>query len=190
MIQKIKKNLHLQPYLCREIEDEGISVEIDKRLREEQYGIIKVDDYYRGLHLTITPKAIDFLVAVDCECDSFVLYLLELKNVKNPKYLVISDIHEKFKITIEDFLSQRFAEIFLADQYKYKDIKLYLVSDAYGVGGKYQTHEQYRKVMDKVNKRDSLKIDRSLGSKLYRFKNRIVKIDYDIPPNPVIRRIV
>lgn len=190
MIQQIKGNSCLKPYLCKKIEDEGIFVEIDGQLREEQYGIIKVDDYYRGLHLKITPKAIDFLVAVDCECNAFVLYLLELKNVKNPKYLIISDIHEKFKNTIEDFLSQRFAEIFLSDQYKYKDIKLYLVSDAYGISGKYKTHEQYKKIMDKVNKRDSLKIDRSLGSKLYRFRNRIVKIDYDIPPNPIIRRMI
>lgn len=73
---------------------------------------VKVDDYYAGLRLAAPPKAIDFLVVVDCECDAFVMYLLELKNVSAPKFLLIRDIHEKFQNTIDDFLSRRFGYIF------------------------------------------------------------------------------
>ena len=65
---------------------------------------------------------------------------------------------------------------------------MYLVSDAYGVGGIYQTHEEYVQHLEKINKRDSLKVDRSLGSKIYKFRNHFYKIEYDIPPNPVIKK--
>ncbi|MDE7313274.1 MAG: hypothetical protein K2N87_16910 [Eubacterium sp.] len=190
MIHQIKTNQKLVPYLCNEIEDYGIHVEVDENLTEEKYAVIKVDDFYNGLHLSAVPKSIDFLAAVDCECDAYLLYLLELKNVKNPKFLIIKDIHEKFQNTIDDFLTDRFGEIFLNDRYRYKDIKLYLISDAYSLQGKYKNFEQYKAVRDKIDKRDSLKIDCSLGGKIYKFKNKVVRIQYEFPPNPVIRRIL
>ena len=192
MIHEIKGCKALIPYLKESIEDEGIKIGIDEKLGAEQLAIIKVDEYYSGLHLGYPPKSIDFVVVVDCECDSYVLYLLELKNVDKPKRLIIKDIHEKFEVTIRDFLSERFEMIFLADRYKYKDIKLYLISDAYGLTGKYGTYAEYKKIQEKMQRiqnRDSLRIDVSLGSKLFKFKGKVLKIDYDIPPNPIIRRI-
>lgn len=104
----------------------------------------------------------------------------------------LTDIHEKFEMTIQDFLSTKFEAIFLADKYKYKDIKLYLISDAYGLAGKYATFNEYKRVQEKRQKiqaRDSLRVERHLGGKLYKFKGKIVKINYDIPPNPIIKRI-
>lgn len=80
----------------------------------------------------------------------------------------------------------------MADKYKYKDVKLYLVSDAYGLAGKYGTYEEYKKIQEKKQKiqnRDSLRVDFNLGSKLYKFRGKILKIDYDIPPNPIIKKI-
>lgn len=191
MIQKIKNCKELIPYLQEKIEDEGIGVGIDADLKAEELAIIKVDDFYNSLHLKEPPKSIDFCVAVDCECDWYILYLLELKNVNSPKKLIVKDIHGKFENTIQDFLTERFGWIFLADQFKYRDIKLYLVSDAYGVSGKYGTYAEYKKIWEKKQKvlnRDSLRVDFNLGSKLFRFRGKIVKISYDIPPNPIIRR--
>lgn len=192
MIQKIKNCKELIPYLKKVIEDEGIEVGIEECLLPEKMVIIKVDDYYNSLHLKFPPKSIDFAVVVDCECDWYVLYLLELKNVNSPKKLSVKDIQEKFENTIYDFLSQRFEKIFMANQYKYKDIKLYLVSDAYGLTGKYGTYAEYKKIQDKKQKiqgRDSLRVDFNLGSKLFKFRGKIVRINYDIPPNPIIRGI-
>lgn len=192
MVQEIKSCKELIPYLKNLIEDEGIEVGIEQSLEDKQIAIIKVDEYYNDLHLALPPKSIDFAVVVDCECLSYVLYLLELKNVNSPKKLNIRDIQEKFETTIKDFLSERFKNIFLADKYKYKDVKLYLVSDAYGLSGKYGTYEEYKKIQEKKQKvqgRDSLRVDFNLGSKLYKFRGRIVKINYDIPPNPIIKKI-
>ena len=190
MVSKIKNNPKLKDYLRNKIEDEGIEVEVDARLQENEYVAIKVDDFYNGLHQAVVPKATDYIVVVDNSCDSYSMYILEMKNVKSPKYLVVKDIQEKFTTTIYDFLSERFKDIFMNDRYKYKPIKLYLVSDAYGVGGKYQTHAEYINFLEKVNKRDSLKVDRSLGSKIYKFRNQYLRIEYDIPPNPIVRKNV
>lgn len=191
MIQEIKSCKELIPYLRDRIEDENLEVGIEDNLREEQYAIIKVDDFYNSLHIAYPPKSIDFVVTVDCECFSYVLYLLELKNVNSPQKLNIRDIQDKFHTTIYDFLTERFGYIFLNDKYKYKAIKLYLVSDAYGLSEKYATYEEYRKIQDKkqrIQMKDSLRVDCNLASRLYKFKGKIVQINYDIPPNPVIRK--
>lgn len=81
---------------------------------------------------------------------------------------------------------------FLKDKYKYKDIKLYLVSDSYGVSEKYKTYEEYRKIQDKkqrIQGKDSLRVDCNFSSRLYKFKGRVVSINYDIPLNPIIKKI-
>lgn len=168
-------------------------MEIDKRLPPKKIAIIKVDEYYNSLHTDCPPKSIDFAVVVDCTCSWYILYLLELKNVNSPKKLCVKEIHEKFENTIYDFLSRRFEKIFLQEQYKYKDINLFLVSDAYGLKEKYNTYEEYKKIQDrkqKIHSRDSLRVDFSLGSKLFKFRGKIVRICYDIPPNPIIQCIL
>lgn len=65
---------------------------------------------------------------------------------------------------------------------------LYLVSDAYCEVGRFANHSEYLKIREKVNRKDTLKVDLSLSSKLYRFRGKILKIEYDIPPNPIITR--
>lgn len=190
MVQQINNCRELIPYLKDIIEDEGITVGISENIGCGNIAIVKVDEYYSGLHIATPPKAIDFLVVVDCECASFVMYLLELKNVNSPKFLKMKDIHEKFGNTIDDFLSMRFAGIFLNDRYKYKNIFLYLVSDAYGLSGKYNNFNEYRDIMDKTSKRDSLKTEISLGTKLFRFRGKILRISFDIPPNPIIQKFL
>ena len=60
------------------------------------------------------------------------------------------------------------------------------------MGGKYATYAEYKKVMEKrqkIQSRDSLRVDVHLGSKPFKFRGKYLKISYDIPPNPIIRRI-
>lgn len=190
MLQMIKSEKTLKPYLYYVIEDEGIEVGVEPTLSEDEYVAIKVDDYYNGLHVVAPPKSVDFIVVVDCSCDAFVLYIFEIKNVKSSAYLRIRDIQDKFETTINDFMQEKYNHIFCNDKFKYKDLKLYLVSDVYGIQGKFQTHQEYRNYMDKINKKDSLKVDNNLGNKLFRFRGKLYSITYDIPPNPVIKKIV
>ncbi len=189
MVNMIKRDVRLAPYLRTILEDAGITVEIDPILQDRDYAAIKVDDYFAGLSLPRTPKAVDFVVVVDCQCDWFALYILEFKNVKGPDKLNVPEIQEKFSNTINLFLNDTFAYIFANDRYKYKGVKLYLISDAYDEVGRFACHADYLAFREKINKKDSLKVDMSLSSKLYRFRGKIVRIEYDIPPNPVIKRL-
>ena len=188
MVNMIKRDARLVPYLRTEIKDSGICVGVSKDLSESDYVAIKVDDFYSGILPGDEPKAVDYVVVVDCQCDSFFMYVIELKNVKSPKYLIFPDIQEKFGNTIQDFLSKRFSDIFLNDRFKYKGVKLYLVSDAYNTKGRFSTHEEYRKFREKINKRDTLGVDFSLANKVYKFKGLPCRIEYELPPNPIIRK--
>lgn len=189
MIQQIKTDLTLIPYLVNKLEDAGLEVGISPNVSTDDYAAIKVDDYYNGLRINPTPKSIDFLIVVDCECNTYVMYMLELKNVNAPSGINKRDIYEKFKNTIEDFIKKRYCSIFLNDRYKYKDIKLYLVSDCYHLSNSFSTYEQFRDLNKKIGKRDSLKVDFSLTFKPFRLKGKILIIEYDFPPNPIVSRI-
>ena len=188
MISKIQNERRLKDCIRYEIEDEGISVGVDEKLEKTEYIGIKVDDYYNGLHDLTPPKSTDFVVVVDNSCDWYNLYVLEMKNVDSPKFLKIRDIQEKFATTINDFLSEKFKDIFLDDRYKYRDIQLYLVSDAYGLAEKAESYEKYREIQEKLDKKDSLKVDKGLAEKVYRFRNKFLKIKYEFPPNPIIHK--
>lgn len=190
MLQRIRTSKELSPYLREVIEDAGIEVGVAENVSPEEYAAVKVDDYYAGQHMSTPPKSVDFVVTVDCQCDAYVMYILEFKNVSKASGLDIHDIQEKFQNTIDDFLCTRFASIYLDDKYKYKAIKLYLVSDAYGIGKNFPNFEEYRRVAERTGKQDTLKTEISLGSKIYRFKGKLLTIGYDIPPNPIIQKIL
>ncbi len=191
MISEICKCKSLKKFLRYEFEDEGIKIQVDPTLTTQDYIGIKVDDYYHDTVRTGTPKAVDFIISVDCQCNNYVVYICEFKNVNSPAYLNIRDIQEKFTNTIEDFMKQRYPNFFDNDRYVYKAFFLYLVSDAYHVSKKFNNHEEYLhylEVRSDVFKKDTLKVERSLQNKLYRIHGKICRIDYDIPPNPTIKR--
>ena len=177
MINAIQKKKEINKYLCHSFSDSGINVDVDSKLTTAEYIGVKVDDYYNAILPMIAPKSVDFIITVDCSCNSYVLYILEFKNLKKPKSLHINEIHEKFDTTVNDFIKSRFKDIFLNDRFKYKKVLLYLVSDIYNEVGKTSHHV-----------RDSLKVDTNLAAKLYKIKGIITSIQYDIPPNPLIKK--
>lgn len=190
MIQQINQTDGLKKYITHEIEDAGLAVAVDSKLNLDEYIGIKVDDYYMGLHLRgETPKAVDFIVTVDCQCDAYCLYILELKNVKSPKGYTTKDIIEKFETAIDRFIKEDFKEIFLNDKYKYKEIKLYLVTSAYGKALGQKNYQSYIELLRKINQKDTLTNDWTLSNKLFKFQKRILRIEREIPPNSVIKRI-
>lgn len=189
MIRMIKNDLRLRPYLAERLYDAGIEVGIDPSLSQDDYAAVKVDDYYDGRHMSNQPKAVDFVVTVDCECNWYVLYILELKNVKNQEGLNIPDIQEKFANTLKLFLQGDFRNIFENDRFKYRAVKLYLVSDAYHEGERFQDHGKAAYVRERMGV-DTLKVDVALTQRIYKFRGKLVRIQYDIPPNPIIRKIL
>ena len=188
MVNAIKRDKRLIPYLKNEITDSGMTVEVSKDLSVDEYAVIKVDAYFSGIMPRQEPKAVDFVVVVDCQCDAFYMYILELKNVNKRKFLNFEDIQEKFENTIKIFLSDHFSDIFLNDRFKYKGVKLYLVSDAYHQKKYFASHDDYLKYSERINKRNTLGVDMKLAMKVFQFRGKLYRIEYEIPPNPIIRR--
>lgn len=194
MISRIQNESKLRNCIRYEIEeiqlDNGskINVDVDERLTHRDYVGVKVDDYYKGLHIAKPPKSVDFVVVVKNSRGSYTMYIIEFKDVDSPAGLKIRDIQDKFTTTIYDFLSDKFKDIFLNERYKYADIGLYLVSDAYGLTGKAESYEKYKQIQEKIDKKDTLKVDKRLAEKTYKFRNRFLTIQYEIPPNPVIHK--
>lgn len=188
MIQTIENNNNLRKYVHRNIEDAGVRVNVESSLREQEYIGVKVDDYYMGQHLGgETPKAVDFIVAVDCGLDWYALYILEMKDTNS---YTTAEIEEKFDTAINRFMQEDYKEIFLNDKYKYRSIKLYLVTTAYKAALNYPNFEAYLEIKRKVDNKDTLQLDRYQGNRLYRFRKWILRIEKEIPPNPLICKIL
>ena len=127
MISRIKEEALLVPHIRQFCEDEGLRVEIDGNLAEQDYAVVKMDDYYNNSRITPIPPSVDFIVSVDCVLDNYALYIMELKNVKKRYVLSSIEITNKFNTAVKDFMSVRFKDIFCDDRYKYKRIHAYLV---------------------------------------------------------------
>lgn len=120
MIQMIKAEPRLKPCLADRLYDAGIEVGIDPDLSGDDFAAVKVDAYYEPYarkDMPEQPKAVDFVVSVDCECDWYALYILELKNVKDSGGLNIRDIQEKFANTLTMFLGTDFRDIYMNDKF-------------------------------------------------------------------------
>lgn len=187
MIQMIEKEQRLKDCLHRQIEDAGIKVDVDQALAEPKYIGIKVDDYYKGLHEKIIPKAVDFIVAVDCECSWFALYILELRDVK--RTCSSKEIQEKFDTVINRFMQEEFGHIFLKDSFKYKEVFLYLVTTSYQMAVQLGKFEEYQALRARLKAKDSLANDSTLTTKPYKFRGKYYFIRREVPPNPLIRAI-
>lgn len=186
MIRKIETNRNLKNYIHREIEDAGVRVGVDTSLAREEFVGVKVDDYYMGQRLGgETPKAVDFVVAVDCGFDWYNLYILEMKSTN---HYTTADIEVKFDTAIYRFMQEEYGDIFMNDRYKYRNIKLYLVSSSYRAALQYGSYEKYLAVRKKIDGRDTLRMDRYLSGRLYRFRSWILQIEKEVPPNPLISK--
>lgn len=187
MLQKLKNEKKLVLYQYSIIEDAGITVEVDSNLSTEQYIAIKVDDYYAGLHEAVIPASVDYIVVVDCECNWYRLYILELKNVRSTPST--KSIINKFENTIEDFIKTRFNDIFLNDKYKYKDIRLYLVTSSYQKAKEMGQFDKYIALRKRIKAKDTLSNDSTLSQKIFQIKGKICRIERECPPNPIIKKL-
>jgi hypothetical protein len=181
MINQIKNDAILQHFLCSDCEENGICATIEDSITEEEIAIIKVDGYYNSLHLKCPPPSTDFLVSIDCEEDSYILYLIELKNINSPKGFNVGNVYQKFRTAIEDFMSIRFNYIYMNKKYKIKNLLLYFVTDPYGLKIAGMSYDDYRK------KKNTLKVDNILLQKPFVFNGKAYLIR-PVLPNPLIQK--
>ena len=134
---------------------------------DEKVKILKIDKYYQSKKMHNPPPSIDCLIIVSLGNNKFDFYLIELRKVKGTKRLEPNDIVPKFETTVERFLTNDFADIFLSPNIAINQFKLWLVSNY----GKSLTEEQYKKKIQVTV------LDRFQGEKPLRFRNKIAMIE-------------
>jgi len=180
MFDEILQNEDLSD-LRRELCDENdVCVEISETLSEEQYIILQIDAYYHSARMHCPPPSIDCLIIVKCDknqCYDF--YLVELKNINSPKRFDIKNIVGKFETTLNDFLGEKFADIF--QKYCINKLKMYFVSDACRIKRNQAniTESEYKK------KILNTKLDALQSLKPFQFRNKIATIEAKLP-NPMV----
>ncbi|MCP4347036.1 MAG: hypothetical protein GY795_16100 [Desulfobacterales bacterium] len=163
-------------------EENDVGVQISEQLNEEDFIVLKIDSFYNSLRLTKPPPSVDCLIIVKCNTVAYYdFYLAELKNINSPKHFDINNVVKKFETTIHDFLTLKFPDIFLNDEYCLNNLYLYFVSDVYRIkkANPDITKEEYDK------KIKGLKIETFLSIKPFEFRGKKALIS-PLLPNPVV----
>jgi len=133
MINAIKSDPNLTPFIKQKSEccydGKPEHPYIDNDIHDDSVVALAPDEYYNSLHLSNTPPSIDYLVTLESKDKGFAHFLIEDKNVKRASGIDVNNIYRKFKTTLEDFMSERFGQLFLDEAYPIFTIRLYLVSN-------------------------------------------------------------
>lgn len=179
LLQKIKNDKCFAPYQAKENNVEvkkniiqttccenGICAEIDSTILEDDYVIIKIDNYFQKFKSDNTPKGVDCLILIRNESlkDRYCLHLIELKKEDSSTIKSkVEDVIGKFDSTINLFLKEKS----LAKHFNriYEDVQFVLVTKV--------------SIDSKSNRRDEL-----LEAKAFR---NLLNHTFEIPLNPVKR---
>lgn len=165
--RRIQEDDNLSKILAEKCCEHEVCAEIDERIEEGEYVILKVDDYYNSLNIEKRPKSPDCLILQRCSSiNQYKMTIVELKDSKDTAY--VTEAGEKIKTCIDDFISTRFKELLDRD---YQDVKIYLVSRI----------ELYRR----KERMHSLKME-ALMNKRYEFRSKTYMIQ-PFMPNPTIK---
>ena len=176
LIDLLKADPVISQYLCNECKEHEVSIEIDPKIIDNDILIIKIDDYYNKMEPLISrPKSPDCLIIQRCYENNYILYIVELKNIKNQDGFTVKGIEEKFITCLDDFMSIRFANYFHNNSFYYKNIKLFFIADPYG----------FKKNPEMQLKMRGHKLDLLIAIRIPRYFGKHLFIDHKIP-NPQI----
>jgi hypothetical protein len=126
LLNKIYETEALQPFLSKTCCENEVCITFEEDLLQENYVVIKVDDYYNSQGLgKETPPSPDCLIIRRCEKSGYGLTIAELKNISTASHFNVANLKAKFKTCFENFIQNRFAELLFIE---YNNIELYFVS--------------------------------------------------------------
>ncbi len=134
MFREIYNNKELISIKMNYCNENNIEVCLSEELEEseDKLIILKIDEFYSTKNMLTPPKSIDCLIILKCDSNScYNFYLIELKDIKRSKGFSAKDIRDKFETTFEDFMQNRFKDIFLNEEYCINNLKCYFISDPY-----------------------------------------------------------
>lgn len=178
LIDLIKNEPVLAKYLKDKCEENNYCIEIDNQIDKNNYLIIKPDEYYNDLKVAERPKSPDCIIVQRCGDNTFTIYVVELRNIKEQKHFDKDEIREKFETCLKDFMQNLFRHIFVETDYELGNLLLFFITDPY----------QEDKNPNFRNKIKNTRIDSLLASNtkpLYFHGNRY-GIQHKLP-NPLIR---
>ena len=133
MLNKIRTKEQLTRFFTNDLQENEVGVIIDEAMPQESYVGIDIDEYYHHIGLKTIPAIADILLIAQklSQNDQHHIYIIEMKNIRKPKYFDINNIHAKFHTAIEDFMKKQYADIFLDEKYKVERFRLFFVRDVY-----------------------------------------------------------
>lgn len=169
LLNDLRADALLVPHIYQTCCENDVCVDFDPAIPQEDYLVIKVDDFYNAtVPNPSTPKSPDCLIVQRCAAGHFHVHVVELKNVKSKSSLDSEAIREKFHTCLMDFMSNRFRLHFYNENYDLK-LKLYLVAG--------RVKETYSK---------NFKFDFLLSISALQFANKRYLIQGE-NPNPLVR---
>lgn len=147
-------------------------------LKDENIIILKIDDYYSTHNgMNSPPPSIDCLIIVKCEQEEcYNIFLVELKDISSPKYFETDNVKKKFETTVDDFLKNRFKDIF--ENEKYCQFKCLFITDPYKCARNNMSQEEYLELI----RAKGLKLDYFLSiAEPFEFGNQAAMITPALP---------
>jgi len=174
LIDLLRNDAVISQYFCNECAENDVSIEIDSSIAADDMLIIKVDNYYNK-SVPHPPESPDCLIVQRCSENTFLIYIVELKNISSPKYFKVENIRQKFITCLDDFMSNRFAKYFHQDKITYSNIRLIFISDPYN----------FKNVPVRQEKMTGYKLDTLLAQRIPKYFGLHLYIDHKLP-NPKI----
>jgi hypothetical protein len=191
IIDRILLDANLFAIRRLDVSENGIRVTFDPALMDEngylhddKVCILKLDDYiaYNSKHTHNPPRVIDNLIIVQCCDGSIDIYLIELRKsegTRPTRRLQPSEIEEKFRTAIYDFLAIKQKDIF--SEYQIRQIKAFLVTDPWNHSNKVNGKELFAKKLQLSC------LDAYSSRKPFEVFGHTVIINPILPPDPTIK---
>jgi hypothetical protein len=181
MLNKIKSKKELNMFFTSDLMENGYGIIIDNAMPPDSYVAIDVDEYYHHADLIPTPAIADILLAAQrlSRKNMFHIYVIEMKNIKSSKGFNPKNIYEKFKTVIDDFMKNRYADIFMDQNFHVEKFRLLFITDAYKLKRRGLTEKQIQSFLSDT------KIGVLQAMPPFKYRNFRVMIEYQLP-NPLL----
>jgi hypothetical protein len=158
----------------------GCGVVIENDMPDNSHVAIDIDEYYHK-NVTPTPEIADLLLVAQRLSDKkqHHIYIIEMKNIDSPRYFKAQNIYDKFHTAIEDFMKNRYADVFLDDEINVTKFRLLFITDAYRLKKRGVPSHEVRSFLL------GTKIEFLQNMPLFSYKNFNAAIEYELP-NPLL----
>jgi len=176
LLNLLRNDVAINRYLCNFCAENGVTINIDSTISQNDILIIRVDHYYN--HLVQNPDCSpDCLIIQRYQKNIYNIYIVELRNINSPDGFRIKDVVEKFITCLGDFMSERFANYFYNSTFEFKNIFLLFITDPY----------HFRENPDKQLKMKGHKLDSLMAQRVPKFFGKHLYIEPKIP-DPTIKK--